>query len=1039
MADLTSLSGPLTPLLSSEVSASFLTVVTLEIVRIGDADDDTFSGGYGSAWLQGGGGDDLLVGGFASDWLLGGDGADQLMGGEAADLLEGGLGNDSLTGAVGDDYLYGGAGADTLSGGEGNDYMSGGLDDDLMIGGAGDDTMLGGSGADRLFGEAGDDAMDGGDGNDHLDAGYGDDYAYGGLGDDTIVLRQGNDRADGGEGADRIFGHAGDDVIWGGGGDDFIDGGTDDDWIDGGDGDDLLHAGLGGDVVLGGAGADKLYGYDGDDRLDGGSGNDFLNGHDGFDVLTGGDGADLIFGGAGTDLAVFSGLQADFTITLGLYAVTVERNGWTDELTQVEFLEFDDGYLDLTQHFTIQVDPFAQADLLTVQEDASATLSVLANDLDDSALTVISAGGAGHGTVTLLANGMVEYAGDADFFGEDSFSYAVIDAQGNVASAEVRVTVEDVNDAPVAVADTVYLAQGEAAVTANLLVNDSDAEGDALSALAETGTSAAGSTYSIAADGTFTYQAAPGFAGSDAITYTLIDARGGQTTGAVTITNNPAAAPTNTGPQEYWVGEGEEFSSLWEVSQVSQAGDTIYVRAGTYYDDFATFKHSVSIIGVGGMAHFKWQGDEAVQGGQFIPNGKGIINIESQADFVYVENLILEGATVSDRNGAGIRHQGKDVMVVNSQFINNQNGILAIANDPSARVTVLNSYFDGNGYEDGLAHALYIKDAGTLTIDNTQIVNTVAGHHVKSLAANTIVTNSILDDGTGTSSFAVDVSKGGDLLMQNNTIIQTDTGLAPPIISYSISRGGETGTVLIKDNIVVNESQTGLFIRNDSAAIATLQDNVFTNTGGGHLLLADGLSASYGNTMDGAVMPDRGAEDGAVTFTEGDDVAAGSYGSDFYSLGGGNDTALTIQGNDMVLGGAGNDTIYGGHGFDNIYGDAGDDLLVGAGSDDLLVAGAGNDLLYGGIGADTMLGGSGNDIFVGAVGGDVINGEDGLDIAVYRDVFSDYIYTVAGGTSSTVARIWRTGAGMRWSMWRRRNFWMACWTWRPVSGRRGSG
>lgn len=989
--------GPLIPVSSGELSAEFLSTNIIEIVRIGDSAADEFSGGYGSAWLQGLGGADLLVGGFAADWLSGGDGDDRLMGGEGSDLLEGGAGNDTLTGATGNDYLFGALGNDSLSGGDGDDYLSGGDGDDILIGNAGNDALLGGEGADRLQAGAGDDALDGGAGDDYLDGGLGDDYAFGGLGDDVIVLRDGDDRAEGGGGHDSIFGHAGADVLYGGDGDDLIDGGTGDDEIDGGSGDDVLRGGLGNDRVEGGGGADSLYGYDGDDRLSGGDGDDFINAHGGFDVITGGGGADNVYGGAGTDLAVMAGLAADYVITYTSYNVSLGRNGVIDVLNQVEFIEFDDGYLDLTQHFNIQVDPFAQADVLALDEDSAAPIAVLTNDLDDTALTVTEAGPATSGTVTLLPGGIVQYAGDADFAGTDFFSYTVTDAHGNLATAEVTVTVADVNDAPVANADTVYLAVGETAVTANVLENDTDIEGDALSVVAASGTSAAGGAFSLTAAGEMTYQAAPGFAGSDSFTYSLVDARGAFSTGTVTITNNPAAAPQNNGPQEYWVGDGEEFASLREVAQVSQEGDTIYVKAGTYYDDFATFNHSVSIIGVGGMAHFIWEGDDTVQGGHLIPNGKGIINIETQADYVYVENLILEGAVVGDRNGAGIRHQGKDVMVVNSHFINNQNGILSIANDPTSSVSVLNSYFDGNGYEDGLAHSLYIKDAGTLTVDNTHIVNTVAGHHVKSMAGNTIVTNSILDDGTGTSSFAVDVSKGGGLLVENNTIIQADSGLAPPVISYSISRGGEAGIVLIKDNDVVNEMQTGLFIRNDSTAIASLEGNTFTNTGGGHLRLADGLAESYGNIVDGAAIPDQAFDAAAITFTEGDDVVTGSHGADFYALGGGDDTATTIQGNDMVLGGDGNDLLYGGHGYDNIYGGRGHDLLVGGGSDDLLAAGAGDDLLYGGIGADTMLGGSGDDIFVGGVGGDVINGEEGLDIAVYRDVFADYIYTAAGG------------------------------------------
>lgn len=988
--------GPLTPVSSAAAAADFEANTAIALALTGGEGEDSFTGGAGSVWFQGLGGGDVLVGGFDADWLSGGEGDDHLMGGEGADLLEGGEGSDILTGAAGDDHLFGGAGADQMSGGDGRDYLGGGDGHDLLVGGAGDDTLLGDGGDDRLEGGAGNDRLDGGAGNDYLDGGLGGDYAFGGQGADVIMLRDGDDRADGGEGNDAVYGHAGGDILYGGEGDDLLDGGTGDDALDGGAGSDTLYGGTGGDLLQGGDGADFLYGHDGNDRLYGGPGNDFLNGHGGFDVIAGGEGADAIYGGADTDLAVFTGLMADYQITYTSHNVTVAKHGVADTLTQIEFIEFDDGYLDLTAHFQITVDPFAQDDHLTLDEDTIASIHVLANDLDDSALAVTHVGGAAQGTVTLTAGGVIHYAGAADFFGTDAFTYEVTDAHGNVSQAMVQVTVADVNDAPVAAADVIYLASGGSGVTANVLLNDSDIEGDPLSVIPSAGVTASGGSYTLSAAGELSYIAAPGFAGTDTITYTVQDARGAVSAGTVVITDSPAAAPGG-GVREFWVGAGEEYASLREVSQVSQEGDIIYVRAGAYYDDYATFNHSVSIIGVGGMAHFIWEGNPNVQGGHLIPNGKGIINTESQAHAVHVENLILEGAVVGDRNGAGIRHQGGDLTVVNSQFIGNQNGILTNASGPSASISVLNSYFDGNGFWDGLAHAIYVKDAASLTVANTQIVNTVAGHHVKSTAASTTVTHSILDDGTGTASFAVDVSQGGDLLVRNNTIIQTESGQAPPILSYSNSRGGEAGTVLIEGNAVINAKASSLFLRNDSEAVAALEGNVFTNINGAQLLLADGLSSLSGNSMDGAAIADRGFDGGAVLFTEGDDVATGSAGADFYSLGGGNDLATAVEGNDMVLGGDGDDQLYGGHGFDNLYGGEGNDLIAGAGSDDLIAGGGGNDLLYGGIGADTMLGGGGDDVIVGGIGGDVINGGAGLDVAVYRDVFPNFIYTTAGG------------------------------------------
>ena len=989
--------GGLTAFSVADVQDILFRGLVFELVLAGSDEADHLAGAFGRSNIAGGDGNDRIVGSYNSDWFSGGAGNDIISGGAGKDLLEGGAGNDKLNGGNDDDYVFGGDGADQITGGYGADYLDGGDGDDLISGGSSDDIVLGGLGNDRIYGEAGDDQLDGGGGRDVLDGGIGNDYAYGGDDKDTILLRLGDDTADGGAGNDRIYGHAGNDILFGGDGADLLDGGTGDDVLGGGTGNDWLYGGLDNDVLEGGEGHDRLYGHTGDDRLIGGDGDDYMAGHGGADIFTAGAGSDRVFGGNGSDLAIFSGAMADYTISAKAYEATVSVNTDVDSLYQIEFLQFDDGFYNIAAQFGLKVDPIAQVDAVSVAENETVQFTVIDNDIDDGTFSFLSFTDVSHGVLSHFGNGQFEYAGDLNYFGDDVFTYDIVDLDGNIATASVYLTVEAVNSAPDASPDILYLDQSETVVSGNVLINDSDLEGDAILVLAANGATASGSTYQIQSDGTIDFMASGSFSGSEVIVYTLEDVHGAQTQGQVTITNNPAYAPALDPPRELWVGAGEQYSSLREVAKVSEEGDTIYVRAGTYIDDYATFNHSVSIIGVGGQAHFKWLGDNTIQGGHLIPNGKGILNFGENADYLYVENLTLEGAVVGDRNGAGIRYHGKDLTVVNTQFIDNQNGILGISNDLGSTVSISNSYFDGNGFIDGLAHSIYIKDAGTVTVENTQIVNTVAGHHVKSLAGATIIRDSVLDDGTGTSSFAVDVSKGGDLLIENTTINQTNSGSAPPIINYSIERGGDIGTVLIKDNTFNNEITAAILVRNNTSATATVQDNIINNSADGTLRLHDGLSAFYGNVMDGVLVADFDADDLATTYSEGDDIVIGTGAEDFYALGGGDDWVASIQGNDAILAGTGNDTVYGGHGFDNIYGQDGDDLLIGAGSDDLLIGGAGNDELYGGIGADMILGGTGDDIFIGGIGGDIINGGDGTDIAVYRDVFADFIFTSAAG------------------------------------------
>ncbi|MEY3265069.1 MAG: hypothetical protein RL717_2546, partial [Pseudomonadota bacterium] len=96
------------------------------------------------------------------------------------------------------------------------------------------------------------------------------------------------------------------------------------------------------DTLAGDGLANVLVGKDGDDAIDGGAGND---------NLLGGDGADSLIGGDGIDTAVFTGVIADYLITVDAAACTVVNEAdfkrTTDSLTSVERLQFTDSSLAL--------------------------------------------------------------------------------------------------------------------------------------------------------------------------------------------------------------------------------------------------------------------------------------------------------------------------------------------------------------------------------------------------------------------------------------------------------------------------------------------------------------------------------------------------------------------------------------------------------------------------------------------------------------------------------------------------------------------
>ncbi|MEM6713865.1 MAG: Ig-like domain-containing protein [Cyanobacteria bacterium P01_C01_bin.147] len=161
-------------------------------------------------------------------------------------------------------------------------------------------------------------------------------------------------------------------------------------------------------------------------------------------------------------------------------------------------------------------------DAFTTDEDTALTLDVLANDSDpaNDPLTISSVTQPSNGSVTINADNTLSYTPDADFNGTDSFTYQVDDGNSGRASATVSLTVNPVNDAPVAADDSTNTDQ-DTAVTVNVLSNDSDIDGDALN-VAAVGDAANG-TVVLNGDGTVTYTPNAGFSGNDSFTYELSD------------------------------------------------------------------------------------------------------------------------------------------------------------------------------------------------------------------------------------------------------------------------------------------------------------------------------------------------------------------------------------------------------------------------------------------------------------------------------------------------------------------------------------
>ncbi len=170
---------------------------------------------------------------------------------------------------------------------------------------------------------------------------------------------------------------------------------------------------------------------------------------------------------------------------------------------------------------------------VTTPEDTPIQINVTATaaDPDEDELTFEFTAPA-HGTIT-AAGGVVTYRPEDDYHGADALEVTVSDGTAS-ATATISITISPVNDAPVAVDDTMAAAEDTAATVsaASLVANDLDVDGDALT-VTEVGNAQNGTV--ALAGGTVTFTPAQDFTGDATFEYTVSD---GELTdvGTVTVT-----------------------------------------------------------------------------------------------------------------------------------------------------------------------------------------------------------------------------------------------------------------------------------------------------------------------------------------------------------------------------------------------------------------------------------------------------------------------------------------------------------------------
>ncbi|WP_144053173.1 tandem-95 repeat protein, partial [Xenococcus sp. PCC 7305] len=173
--------------------------------------------------------------------------------------------------------------------------------------------------------------------------------------------------------------------------------------------------------------------------------------------------------------------------------------------------------------------PVINDDSLTTDEDIPVNIVAIANDIDidgnlnPTSTTVVSP--ATNGTVVNNGDGTFTYIPNPNYNGFDSFTYQITDAGGLTDIATVGITVNSVNDFPIANDENVTTDE-DVPVNIAAIANDIDVDGNLVPTSATIIAQATNGTVVNNGDGTFTYTPNPDYNGLDSFAYQISDAGG---------------------------------------------------------------------------------------------------------------------------------------------------------------------------------------------------------------------------------------------------------------------------------------------------------------------------------------------------------------------------------------------------------------------------------------------------------------------------------------------------------------------------------
>ena len=218
--------------------------------------------------------------------------------------------------------------------------------------------------------------------------------------------------------------------------------------------------------------------------------------------------------------------------------------------------------------------PVAANDSVSIAEDSTTIIDVLVNDTDvDGHTLTVSSVAAANGSAVITADSKVSYTPNNNYNGTDTINYTVGDGFGGSASAAVTVSISAVNDNPIAVNDSMPLAE-DVSSTINVMLGDSDPDGDSLTLTSAT---VAYGQVAITADNKVSYTPVSNFNGVNVIEYSITDGHGGTASAQFTLNVTPVNDSPIAQRDTIYLNLGDSVTIDALVNDTDVDGDTLSI------------------------------------------------------------------------------------------------------------------------------------------------------------------------------------------------------------------------------------------------------------------------------------------------------------------------------------------------------------------------------------------------------------------------------------------------------------------------------